>query len=367
MRSVLTNSVISGLVACLGLAASAVASDKEIRLAIVGNPFDKPLATGILGYAQEHKLFEKEFEKDGIAIHWNFFKGTGPAINEGLANGGVDLTSYGDLPGILGKAGGIDTRLIVPGSVGQNIYVAVPPKSPTKSLLELKGKRIGYLKGTYLHLSWVRLIRGLGLSEKDFKVFNLSQTEGAAALQGDHIDAYVGVSTFLDLADRGGARILYASNSRDVRAREIQGFSVVVGSTKFVTAHPDLVQRWVNVYVRAAVAVLDEKRREEWIQLAIKPGYGESEIRKDLADNLLAEQNAPVFDERYFAKLRTGIKASLEAGLIRREIDLPGWIERTFLDKALRTEAGTVAWSKGFPVLGAASPLPPIPTGVAKP
>jgi sulfonate transport system substrate-binding protein len=367
MRSVPTYSVHSVLLASLALASCALAGAKEIRLAIVGNPFDKPLATGIIGYAQEHKLFEKEFEKDGIAIKWDFYKGTGPAINEGLANGGVDITSYGDLPGILGKAGGIDTRLIVPGSVGQNIYVALPPKSPIKSLQELKGKRIGYLKGTYLHLSWVRLVRGLGLSEKDFKVFNLSQTEGVAALQGDHIDAYVGVNTFLELADRGGARILYASNTRDARAREIQGFSVVVGSAKFVTEHPDLVQRWVNVYVRASVAVLDETRREDWIKLAIKPGYAESEIRKDLADNPLAEQNAPVFDDRYFGKLRTGIQASLESGLIRREIDIPKWVDRSFLDKALRTEAAGIPWAKGFPATIAANPQNTALAGAAKP
>jgi sulfonate transport system substrate-binding protein len=347
--SVLTKIVFAWSIGALASASYAASTaPREIRLGVVGNPFDKPIATGILGYAQEHRLFETEFAKDGIAVKWDFYKGTGPAINEGLANGGVDITSYGDLPGILGKAGGIDTRLVAPGSVGQNIYVAVPPKSTVKSLLELRGKRIGYLKGTYLHLSWVRLVRSLGLSEKDFKVFNLSQTEGAAALQGAQIDAYVGVSTFLDLADRGGARILYASNTGDAKAREIQGFSVVVASRRFANEHPDLLQRWVNVYVRAAVAALDENRREDWIKLAAKPGYAQAEIRRDLADNSLAEQNAPVFDERYLAKLRLGVKASLDAGLIRREIDIPGWIDRGYLDKALRTEAAGVVWAKGF-------------------
>jgi sulfonate transport system substrate-binding protein len=350
MRSVTTNPVLFSIFGALAVASNA-AAPKEIRLGMVGNPFDKPVATGILGYAQEHRLFETEFAKDGIAIEWDFFKGTGPAINEGLANGGIDIASYGDLPGILGRSGGIDTRLIVPGSVGQNIYVAVPPKSTIKSLLELKGKRIGYLKGTYLHLSWVRLVRGLGLSEKDFKVFNLSQTEGVAALQGGQIDAYVGVSTFLDLADRGGARILYASNTHDAKAREIQGFSVVVSSGRFATEHPDILQRWVNVYVRAAAATLDENRRDEWIKLGAKPGYAENEIRRDLADNSLAEQNAPVFDQRYLGKLGLGVKASQEAGLIRREIDIPKWIDRGFLDKALRTEASGVVWAKGFSAL----------------
>jgi sulfonate transport system substrate-binding protein len=333
--------------------ATVLAGPVEIHLAVVGNPYDTPIATGIIGYAQEHRLFETEFAKEGISVKWDFYKGTGPAINEGLANGGVDVTSYGDLPGILGKAGGIDTRLIVPGTVGQNIYVATAPQSSLRTLLDLRGKRIGYMKGTYLHLSWVRLIRHLGLSERDFKVFNLSQTEGAAALQSGHIDAYVGVNTFLDLATRGGARILYTTNTKDAQAREIQGFSVVVASSRFAREHPDLLQRWVNVYVRAAVAVLDEQKRDEWIRLAAKPGYPLDNIRRDLGENSFVEQNAAVFDERYLAKLRSGIQAALEAGLIRRDIDLATWIDRSYLDKALKTEAASATWAKGYPSVSA--------------
>jgi sulfonate transport system substrate-binding protein len=353
MRSQTILSILAG--ALLAVPAAFSSNLKTIHLGVVGNPYDTPIATGILGYAQEHRLFEQEFAKDGIEVKWDFYKGTGPAINEGLANGGVDITAYGDLPGILGKAGGIDTKLIVPGTVGQNIYVAVAPKSTLQSLKDLKGRRIGYMKGTYLHLAWVRLVRRLGLTEKDFKVVNLSQTEGVSALQGGHIDAYVGVNTFYELAQRGGARILYTSNTRDAQAREIQGFSVVVAASRFVREHPDLVQRWVNVYVKSAVAILDENRREDWIRLAARPGYPPENIRHDLGDNPLAEQNAPVFDERYLSKLRSSLKAASDAGLIRKEIDPTQWIDRSFLDKALRSEAAGVAWAGGFPATSAPS------------
>ena len=64
---------------------------------------------------------------------------------------------------------------------------------------------------------------------------------------------------------------------------------------------------------------------------------------------------AAVFDERYLARIRSGIQASLEAGLIRRDIDLTAWIDRSYLDKALKTEAASAVWTKGFPSLVAST------------
>src|SRR5215813_7294641 len=49
-------------------------------------------------------LIEKEFQKDGIKIQWNNFKGAGPAVNESYANGLIDITWLGDLPALIGKA-----------------------------------------------------------------------------------------------------------------------------------------------------------------------------------------------------------------------------------------------------------------------
>jgi len=326
--------------------AQAEQSAGVIRMGLVGNPFDKPIASGILGYAQDHKLFEQEFEKDGIKVQWEFYKGTGPAINEGLASSNVDIASYGDLPAILGKSGGIPTKLVAPGSVGQNIYVGVKPKSPFKTILDLKGKRVGYMRGTYLHLSWVKLIKSLGLSEKDFKTFNLSQTDGCVALEAGHVDAYVGTNVILDLRRKGGARVLYSTNDLDPSARRFQGFSAVVASEGFLREHPDLARRWLTVYVKAAKASLEESYRETWIQGVARPGYALETVREDVGPLPLAEQNAPVFDARYLNRLKEGVETAAQAGLTRKAIDLGAWIDRSYLDAALAKEAPS--WAKGW-------------------
>lgn len=350
MRTVNPASTIrsaAGLLAAVLLAAgsASAAPAREIRLGLVGNPYNKPLATGVLGHAQERGILEEEFAKDGVKVTWTFYKGTGPAINEALANNKVDVASYGDLPGILGRSAGIDTRLIIPGPVSQNIYVAVGPGTEYKSVKDLKGKRVGYHKGTYMHLSFVRLVRSLGLAEKDYKVFNLSIPDGNAALQAGHIDAYVGTNTLVELSERGAVRLLYHTDGVDPQKRALQGFSTVVATGRFLKENPDLVQRFVNAYVRAAAEALRAENREAWIKLAAKPGYLESNIRFDLARSDLAEQNAPVFDERYLSKLRVGIEASREAGLIRADIDVAKWVDASFLEKALKEGRGNYPWS----------------------
>ncbi len=55
-------------------------------------------------------LLEQEFKADGIQIRWSFLRGAGPAVNELYANGLVDFSALGDLPSVIGRAGGLKTK-----------------------------------------------------------------------------------------------------------------------------------------------------------------------------------------------------------------------------------------------------------------
>ena len=93
---------------------------KEIRIAVPDiSAGPAPSGAGIVDVLRDRQTLEKEFEKDGITIRWDFFKGAGPAINEALANGQEDFAYLGDFPAIIGKAGGLDTRLL--SAVARNV------------------------------------------------------------------------------------------------------------------------------------------------------------------------------------------------------------------------------------------------------
>ena len=110
---------------------AAEAKPTVIRLAspLVGTG-NRPVPYGnYYATTQTLGLLEKEFQKDGIKVQWNNFKGAGPAINESYANGLVDITWLGDLPALIGKASRLDTKLIAIGGSEDNTYLAVPTGS----------------------------------------------------------------------------------------------------------------------------------------------------------------------------------------------------------------------------------------------
>src|SRR3954470_19595950 len=121
---------------------------KVIRIGVaavgVGNrPF---LGGNSVGLAHARGAFEQEFKKDGIRIEWSFLQGAGPAVNEAIANGLLDFAWQGDLPSIIGRAGGLKTKLLLASGIRSDSYIAVPADSPINSIEDLRGKRVALFK-----------------------------------------------------------------------------------------------------------------------------------------------------------------------------------------------------------------------------
>src|SRR5574337_615368 len=82
--------------------------------------------------------FADEYQKDGITHHFTTFE-TLPSINESFATGNVDIVFEAEPPAIIGRAAGIDIRIMgISCSLTQEIVVST--RSTIKSILDLKGK-----------------------------------------------------------------------------------------------------------------------------------------------------------------------------------------------------------------------------------
>ncbi len=118
-------------------ALAAEATPPVIRIGGVGYGYGKQFGQNAIAIAQAQRLVEAE-TKGAVRVEYQYFDHTGPAINEAIAGGQLDFASYGALPQIIGKANGLQTRIIANGGVS-NIYVGVRTGVKANTIADLKG------------------------------------------------------------------------------------------------------------------------------------------------------------------------------------------------------------------------------------
>jgi sulfonate transport system substrate-binding protein len=317
---------------------------KEINLGLTGNPYNKPFVSGAFGYAKEAGLFEKEFAKDGIKVNFKMYKGFGPAINEALANKTVDFGAYGDLCGVVSKAGGLKIYVLALTGGSGDTYIAVPYDSKAKSIEDLKGKKVALAKGTYMDLSFNKIIFDRGLKEKDFKIINLTAIDGLAALAGGVVDAQAGSSSTLELVRTNRARIIYSTAGPDA-PDAYRSFGEIVVREDFEKKYPDIVKRVIKVIAQANLYITDEKNREKAVALTLKTGVPEALIRKELGNKSLRWVYGLSIDKDAVARLKETVKFVKDRGMIRKDIDVDEWVKPQYLTEAYGELGVKNSWS----------------------
>jgi sulfonate transport system substrate-binding protein len=318
------------------------AAVKEIRIAVPDlSAGTKNSGGGVSDVLRNQQLLEKAFAADGIKIQWNYFKGAGPVINEAFANGQVDFAYLGDLAAIIGKANGVDTRLLAATGRGIKHYLGVVPGSGIKTLQDLKGKRVAIFRGTASQLSFDAALASQGLSEKDFKVINLDFNASIAALAARQIDATWGLSGLNALQARGLADL--PLNTRDLGgAGSIQ--AVLVGSGAFVDAHPELVARLLDAQQQAVQWLSEEGNKEAYIQLVSElASYPPVILQRDLQDEPLQQTFRSSLDQPFLDQLQASVDLAAEQRLIRKPFKVAQWLA----PQAIRPAPAPLAADRG--------------------
>ncbi|WP_342246243.1 ABC transporter substrate-binding protein [Pseudomonas sp. OTU5201] len=330
--------LLIGLLGAFPLAAHAAQARPEaIRIAVPDlSAGSEHSGGGVVDVLRDRKIFEREFAKDGIRIDWRFFKGAGPVINEALANGQVDFAYLGDLAAIIGKASGLDTRVISASTRGVKSYLGVVPGSGIKTLEDLKGKRVAVFRGTANQLSFASALASQGLSERDLKVINLDFNAANAALAAKQIDATWGLSSLLALRERGLAEL--PLSSRDLKgAGSTQ--AVLVATGEFIRQHPDLVGRLVKAQQQAVNWLRDDVNKDAYVELVSRlASYPPVILKTDLAQERLSQYFDPRLDAGFVGLLQQGVDLAAKERLIRRSFQVSEWVEPRFLDAALQAQ-----------------------------
>ncbi|WP_323120203.1 ABC transporter substrate-binding protein [Burkholderia alba] len=316
-------------------ASGAAAAQTVIRIAVPDvSAGPKPAGGGIVDVLYVNKLLEKAFANQGVEVRWTHFKGAGPAINEAFANRQVDLAFLGDLAAVIGRANGLDTRLVVALARDVNGFLAVTPGSGVTDLRTLKGKQVGVFRGTALQLSFDSVLQSEGLSERDFRVVNLDPNAAAAALAARRIDAAWGSAGVFVLRDKGLVDVPVSTRGRRGVGTLKAG---LVASAAFLSAHPDLAGTVVKTVVQASQWLSDKRNLDAYIALEQQQANLPPTVwRNELAANDPAVVFSPLLDRYYVDAFKRDVQTAKEQGLIRRTFDVDQWIDRRYLDQALR-------------------------------
>lgn len=278
-------------------------------------------------------LLEEEFRKDGIKITWTFLRGAGPATNELYANGLADFSLLGDLPSIVGRASGLDTRVLAATGIRGNTYLAVPTESTVQSIKDLKGKRVAIFKGTNIQLAVAKLLEANGLSEHDIKAINMDTATSKAALITKDVDAAFGGSDLLALRDQGVVRIAYNSAGDPRFLRHCSW----VGSESFIKKYPEITKRVVKTLILAAKWQSDNEANPTPIfQLWTKSGYTFSSFKEDAKGQSLKVLSSPLLDQYLVTQYKRQVADAQRYGLIKKGFDVDSWFEPRFLKEALK-------------------------------
>jgi sulfonate transport system substrate-binding protein len=274
-----------------------------------------------------------ELKPDGIAVKWMYFRGAGPAVNEAVANGLLDVFNLGHLPGVVGRASGLKTRLLACSSRRGHVYVAVPSESSVASIEELRGKRVAIFKGTATQLSANRVLEGHGLHEKDLRTINMDSNTGKAALATKDIDALFGGQDLIALRDQGIAKIIYTSKGDSPTYPSHGG---ILARQELIDQHPEVVQKVVTLLVKTAAWASDERNRTALFQYYARSGVPFSNYKEGAQGEDVKGMVSPLLDEYVIARYQAAQDDARKYGLVRNTFDVEAWSERRFLDRAIR-------------------------------
>lgn len=246
-REFLKLSLGSAAVAALPLRARADAAVKEIRVGYQKN--------GVLVMARQRATLEDHFKPAGIDVKWVEFS-SGPPMMEAMNVGSVDFGAVGDSPPVFAQAAGAAIVYAAGQPITNGQGILVPQNSAIRSIAELRGKRIGFTKGSSAHNIVVQTLEKAGLTYNDITPVYLTPPDAGPAFANGSIDAWAIWDPYFAIGEtKQNGRIL-------VNAREItKSNSFFIANRDFARNHGPVLQEIIDVI--ASTAAWSESHRDE--------------------------------------------------------------------------------------------------------
>jgi sulfonate transport system substrate-binding protein len=227
--------------------ARAEAGVKEIRIGYQKN--------GVLVITRQQAALEKHFASQGIEVKWVEFS-SGPPMLEAMNVGSVDYGAVGDSPPVFAQAAGAAIVYAAGQPITNGQGILVPQNSPIKNVTDLKGKRVGFTKGSSAHNIVVQTLEKAGLTYADITPVYLTPPDAGPAFANGSIEAWAIWDPYFAIGEsKQNGRIL-------VSAHEItKSNSFYIANRNFANNHGPVLQQIIDV--TTATAKWAEAHRDE--------------------------------------------------------------------------------------------------------
>jgi sulfonate transport system substrate-binding protein len=237
-REFLKMSLGSAAVAAWPAGASADVGLKEIRIGYQKN--------GVLVIARQQATLENHFKPQGVEVKWVEFS-SGPPMMEAMNVGAVDYGAVGDSPPVFAQAAGAAIVYAAGQSATNGQAILVPSNSTIRTIADLKGKRVGFTKGSSAHNIVVQTLEKAGLTYADITPVYLTPPDAGPAFANGSIDAWSIWDPYFAIGEtKQNGRIL-------VNASEItKSNSFYIANRDFARNHGPVLQQIVGVTTSTA-------------------------------------------------------------------------------------------------------------------
>jgi sulfonate transport system substrate-binding protein len=196
---------------------------------------------GILVVARQQQAIEDRLRPRGVSVSWTEFS-YGPPLLEALRLGSVDFGTVGDTPPIFAQAAHADLLYVAVARAGSSsAAILLPPGSNVQTLVDLKGKRVAFARGSAAHNLTIAALEKAGLGFTDIQPIQLAPADAAAAFARGSVDAWVIWDPYYAIAEvQPGVRVL--ATSRDITPQN----SFYLSSRRYVQANPQVIEAVID-------------------------------------------------------------------------------------------------------------------------
>ncbi|WOH80708.1 sulfonate ABC transporter substrate-binding protein [Bradyrhizobium sp. BEA-2-5] len=237
-REFLQLSLVTAATAAMSRGAQAQADVKEIRIGYQKN--------GVLVIARQQSALEKHFAPQGIEVKWVEFS-SGPPMMEAMNVGSVDYGAVGDSPPVFAQAAGAAIVYAAGQPITNGSGILVPQNSAIATIVDLKGKRVGFTKGSSAHNVVIQTLETAGLTYDDITPVYLTPPDAGPAFANGSIEAWAIWDPYFAIGEtRQSGRILI--NAREVTKTN----SFYIANRDFAKNHGAILQQIVDVTTSSA-------------------------------------------------------------------------------------------------------------------